>query len=80
MKNDLIRDAILQDIVDHKDVSIAEVAERLEDIASYMIIRRNILALVEEGKLLQQGKIEAHAGIYEAWALFCRTIFLSILC
>lgn len=56
MKNDLIRDAILQDIVDHKDVSIAEVAKRLEDLASYMIIRRNILALVEEGKLLQQGK------------------------
>lgn len=56
MKNDLIRDAILQDIVDHKDVSISEVAERLEGQYSYKVIRKWILSLLEEGIVQQSGK------------------------
>ena len=56
IKNDLIRDAILQDIVDHKDVSIAEVAERLGGQYSYKVIRKKILSLMEEGIVRQSGK------------------------
>lgn len=56
MKNDLIRDAIVQDIVDHKDVSIAEVAERLEGQYSYKVIRKMVLSLLEEGFVQQSGK------------------------
>ena len=56
MKNDLIRDAIVQDFVDHKDVSIAKVAERLEGQYSYKVIRKMILSLLEEGIVQQSGK------------------------
>ncbi|MGM9748253.1 MAG: ATP-binding protein, partial [Candidatus Cryptobacteroides sp.] len=56
MKHDLIRDAILQYIVEHKDVSIAEVAERLGGQYSYKVIRKIVLSLLEEGIVQQSGK------------------------
>lgn len=56
IKNEFIRDAIMQDIIEHQEVSIAEVADRLSTLASYDILRRIILSLVQEGKLIQRGK------------------------
>lgn len=56
IKSEQIREAVMQDIRGHKDVSIAEVAERLSNVASYMILRRTVLGLVEDGQLKQSGK------------------------
>jgi DNA-binding transcriptional ArsR family regulator len=40
----------------NRDSSLREVADRLSHLASYLIIRRHILKLEEEGKIKSNGQ------------------------
>lgn len=56
IKAEQIRDAVMQDIREHKDVSIAEVSERLEGNLSTKVVRKYMVELLEDGYIRQSGK------------------------
>lgn len=56
IKAEQIRGAVMQDIREHKDVSIAEVSERLEGNLSTKVVRKYMVELLEDGYIRQSGK------------------------
>lgn len=56
IKSEQIRNAVMQDIREHKDVSIAEVSERLEGNLSTKVVRKYMVELLEDGYIRQSGK------------------------
>ena len=56
IKAEQIRGAVMQDIREHKDVSIAEVPERLEGNLSTKVVRKYMVELLEDGYIRQSGK------------------------
>ena len=55
IKDEVLADAIVDDVSVHGEVSIQEVSERLADKASYKVIRRIMLRLQEKGILIPSG-------------------------
>ena len=56
LQNEAIREAIINDFLVNHESSLKEVANRLGHLASYLIIRRHILKLEEEGKIKSHGQ------------------------
>ena len=56
LQNEAIREAVINDFMANRDSSLREVADRLSHLASYLIIRRHILKLEEEGKIQSHGQ------------------------
>ena len=56
LQNEAIREAVINDFMANRDSSLREVAARLSHLASYLIIRRHILKLEEEGKIKSHGQ------------------------
>ena len=56
LQNEAIREAVINDFMVNRDSSLREVADRLSHLASYLIIRRHILKLEEEGKIKSHGQ------------------------
>lgn len=56
LQNEAIREAVIDDFMANRDSSLREVADRLSHLASYLIIRRHILKLEEEGKIKSHGQ------------------------
>lgn len=56
IKAEQIRGAVMQDIREHKDVSIAEVSERFEGNLSTKVVRKYMVELLEDGYIRQSGK------------------------
>ena len=56
IQNEAIREAIINDFLVNHESSLKEVANRLGHLASYLIIRRHILKLEEEGKIKSHGQ------------------------
>ena len=56
LQNEAIREAVINDFMANRDSSLREVADRLSHLASYLIIRRHILKLEEEGKIMSHGQ------------------------
>ena len=56
IKAEQIRGAVMQDIREHKDVSIVEVSERLEGNLSTKVVRKYMVELLEDGYIRQSGK------------------------
>lgn len=56
LQNEAIREAVINDFMANRDSSLREVADRLSHLASYLIIRRHILKLEEEGKIKSHGQ------------------------
>ena len=56
LQNEAIREAVINDFLVNHESSLKEVANRLGHLASYLIIRRHILKLEEEGKIKSHGQ------------------------
>ena len=56
LQNEAIREAIINDFLVNHESSLKDVANRLGHLASYLIIRRHILKLEEEGKIKSHGQ------------------------
>lgn len=56
LQNEAIREAVINDFMANRDSSLREVADRLSHLASYLIIRRHILKLEEDGKIKSHGQ------------------------
>ena len=56
LQNEAIREAVINDFMVNRDSSLREVADRLSHLASYLIIRRHILKLEEEGIIKSHGQ------------------------
>ena len=56
LQNEAIREAVINDFMVNRESSLREVADRLSHLASYLIIRRHILKLEEEGKIKSNGQ------------------------
>lgn len=56
IKAEQIRGAVMQDIREYKDVSIAEVSERLEGNLSTKVVRKYMVELLADGYIRQSGK------------------------
>ena len=56
LQNEAIREAIINDFLVNHESSLKDVSNRLGHLASYLIIRRHILKLEEEGKIKSHGQ------------------------